>query len=60
MILIRPCIPVFRWDTGTTYLYNIRVRRLPLCRISHSYALLRRIALSSMVYRSFCRSDSRA
>jgi len=20
MILIRPCIPVFRWDTGTTYI----------------------------------------
>jgi len=32
MILLRPCIPVFMWDTGTT---SIIVRRLPLCRIPH-------------------------
>jgi len=31
---------------------------LPLCRIPHSYALLRCIALSSVVCRSFCRSVS--
>ena len=39
-------------------IYNIRVRRLPVCCIPHSYALLRRIALSSVVFRSFCRSVS--
>jgi len=39
-------------------IYDIRVRRLPLCRIPHSYALLRRIALSTVVCRSFCRSVS--
>jgi len=55
MILIRPWIPVFRLDTGTTYI--ILESDDSRFAVSH-IALLRRIALSSVVCRSFCRSVS--
>jgi len=46
MILIPPCIPVFRWDTGTRY---ITLESDDCCfAVSHSYALLCLIALWSV------------
>jgi len=46
MILIRPCIPVFRWDTGTRY---ITLESDDCCfAVSHNYALLCLIVLWSV------------
>jgi len=58
MILIRPWIPVFRWDTGTTYI----ISESDDCPFAVSHIVTHYYAASHwvgyMVFRSFCRSVS--